>query len=57
MTGKSESFCAECLATIEYNRKYPESPKLYCNNCGRVIPKEANFIKLGRAIKETLRDV
>ena len=31
----SAPFCAECLATEEYNRQYPESKKLYCMKCGR----------------------
>jgi hypothetical protein len=30
-------FCRECLVTIEYNRQYPDSPKLYCSSCGRRV--------------------
>jgi len=31
------AFCKECLATEEYNREFPEYPRLYCSRCGRIF--------------------
>lgn len=39
--GVPAPFCRECLATLEYNRQYPEYPRLYCSSCGRSLPAEA----------------